>query len=259
MSETFLSRTQLLLGEDAVQKFQQSCVMVVGCGAVGGFAVEALVRAGIGSLILVDFDVVKPSNANRQLAATQETLGLKKTHVLARHAKQINSDIQIKILDMLVNDETIDILLAHSTDYIIDAIDSLNSKTLLIEKLVKRNRPFISSMGAALRTDPSKIQIVPLKKTIECPLAAFLRKRLRRRGVSLNFPVVYSSEHLTSTIGLGEMAENDLPGGRNRHTLGSLSTIPGIFGLLCAHYVLMALKNQPPQNSTTNTIISAEG
>lgn len=240
--EDRLARTRLLIGEADLNKLARSTVMVVGCGAVGGYAIEALARAGIGQLILVDFDVVKESNINRQLFALHSTLNQEKAVVARNRIHDISPDIKVEILPVLVNADTVDEVLDRRVDFVIDAIDTLNPKTILIEQLVARSIPFISSMGAALKTDAGKIAVAPMKKTIHCPLAFFVRKRLRRRGVDLSFPVVYSSEDVSQKLHLEmpEDAENET--GRVRHNMGSLPTITGIFGLLCANYAIAYLR-----------------
>ena len=240
--EDRLSRTRLLLGDEAMEKLARSTVMVVGCGAVGGFAIEALARSGVGKLILVDFDVVKESNINRQIFALHSTLYQEKAVVARNRIRDISPDIKVEILPVLVNADTIDEVLSRRVDFVIDAIDTLNPKTILIEQLMARGIPFISSMGAALKTDATKIAIVPMKKTIHCPLAFFVRKRLRRRGVDLTFPVVYSCEDVSQKLHLQmpDAPENET--GRVRHNMGSLPTITGIFGLLCANYAIEYLR-----------------
>ena len=240
--EDRLSRTRLLLGDEAMEKLARSTVMVVGCGAVGGFAIEALARSGVGKLILVDFDVVKESNINRQIFALHSTLYQEKAVVARNRIRDISPDIKVEILPVLVNADTIDEVLSRRVDFVIDAIDTLNPKTILIEQLMARGIPFISSMGAALKTDATKIAIVPMKKTIHCPLAFFVRKRLRKRGVDLTFPVVYSCEDVSQKLHLEmpDAPENET--GRVRHNMGSLPTITGIFGLLCANYAIEYLR-----------------
>ena len=240
--EDRLSRTRLLLGDEAMEKLARSTVMVVGCGAVGGFAIEALARSGVGKLILVDFDVVKESNINRQIFALHSTLYQEKAVVARNRIRDISPDIKVEILPVLVNADTIDEVLDRRVDFVIDAIDTLNPKTILIEQLMTRGIPFISSMGAALKTDATKIAIVPMKKTIHCPLAFFVRKRLRKRGVELTFPVVYSCEDVSQKLHLEmpDTPENET--GRVRHNMGSLPTITGIFGLLCANYAIEYLR-----------------
>lgn len=240
--EDRLSRTRLLLGDHDLDKLRKSTVMVVGCGAVGSFAIEALARAGIGKLILVDFDTVKISNINRQIFALHSTLGLEKTEAAANRLKDIAPDMTVEIIKTLVNADTVADVLNRPVDFVIDAIDSLNPKTILIETLIKRGIGFISSMGAALKTDPSKISIVPMKKTMHCPLAFFVRKRLRKRGVDMSFPVVYSCEDVSQKEHLEVPQDIDQPTGRIRLNMGSLPTITGIFGLMCANYAITYLR-----------------
>lgn len=239
--EDRLARTRLLLGKTGMEKLKKATVMVVGCGAVGSFAIEALARSGIGRLILVDFDVVKESNINRQLFALHSTLGKEKTAVALERIHDISQDIQVDFIPALVNGENVAALISYKPDFVIDAIDTLNPKVLLIEALIRAGIPFISSMGAALKVDPFKIAVVPMKKTINDPLAFFVRKRLRKRSVPLDFKVVYSSEDVSSKehIELPLIPENDT--GRVRHNLGSLPTVTGIFGLMCANECLKFL------------------
>jgi len=233
-------RTALLLGKENMNRLKRAHVLIVGCGAVGGYAIEALARAGIGQLTIVDFDDVSESNINRQILALDSTVGQKKVRVAQRRIMDINPDCRVQALDMMVGADTVQQIIDLKPDFVIDAIDSLNSKVALIEVLQKEGIPFISSMGAALRTNPADIQITSCKKTMNCPLAFFVRKRLRHRDVDLNFPVVYSKE-LTHVDCFAKADEPNQKGGRVRNQLGSLPTITGIFGLMCAHYVIMQL------------------
>lgn len=240
ISEEACERTRLLLGEDGLEILKKSTVLVAGCGAVGGFALEALARAGIGHLIIVDFDSIAVSNLNRQIFATTENIGQLKTQAAEKRLRTLNKDLKITSLTWMIQEKTIDELFKIPLDFVIDAIDSLNPKTLLLEQLVQRQIPFISAMGAALKKDISRIKVAPLKKTIQCPLAAFVRKRLRRRDISLNFPVVFSDECVSNKMHLGPK-ELDEAGKRGRHTMGSLVTVTGIFGLTCAHEAILYL------------------
>lgn len=233
-------RTKLLLGESGVCSLKKATVLVAGCGAVGSFALEALARAGVGHLVIVDFDIIAPSNLNRQIFATIQTIGVKKTIAAQERLHLINPDLKVTALPVLIQEQTLETLFDFQPDFVIDAIDSLTSKTLLLEQLVNRKIPFISAMGAALKTDISRIQVVSLKKTIQCPLAAFVRKRLRKRGVSLDFPVVFSDECVSDKAHLGEK-ETDIPECCERRAMGSLVTVTGSFGLMCAHAAISFL------------------
>ena len=239
-----LSRMRLMVGEKALKKLKQSHVMVVGCGAVGSYAIEALARAGVGHLTLVDFDNVSVTNINRQLFALSSTIGKKKVDVAKARVLDIAKDIKVKTLDLMVNAETLPTLLKVNPDFVVDAIDSLNPKCCLIETLMNAKIPFVSSMGAALKTDPTKIQIVKMKKTLNCPLAFFVRKRLRKRGVNMDFPVVYSPELTQDKSKLQLSEESKQATGRVRHEMGSFPTITGIFGLMCAHVVIQSLTKE---------------
>lgn len=231
-------RTCLMLGYSGIKKLQQAHILIAGCGAVGGMAAEALVRTGIGKITLVDFDTISPSNLNRQIFATINVINHPKTTVAKERLLNINPHLTVIEKQILLNGETISSLFDEPVDFVIDAIDSLNPKTLLIEELVNRKIPFISSMGAALKTDISRLKVSSMKKTIQCPLAAFVRKRLRRRQVDLSFPVVWSDECVSDKTHLGEIEIN---GQSERHTMGSLMTITGTVGLMCAHEAILFL------------------
>ena len=235
--EDRLSRMRLMVGEKNLNKLKKAHVCIVGCGAVGSYVLESLARAGIGRLTLIDFDAISPSNINRQLLALNSTIGQKKVDVAKNRIKDIGEDIQVDTLDLLINQETVHKIVELSPDFVVDAIDSLNPKVCLIETLVKNNIPFVSCMGAALKTKANLIQVEKMKNTRNDPLAGFIRKYLRRRGVPLNFQVVYSPE-LTKDKSKLAMPESVPEKGRARHQMGSLPTITGIFGLTCAQVTL---------------------
>ena len=235
--EDRLSRMRLMVGEKALKNLKKVHVLVAGCGAVGGFAIEALARSGIGHLTIVDNDVVSVSNINRQLVALHSTLGQKKVEVMKKRILDIAPDMKVGIIDCLINADSVNEILACQPDFVVDAIDSLNPKVCLIEALVKAEIPFVSSMGAAMKTKPELVRVAKMKDSYQCSLAAFIRKRLRRRNVALDFPVVYSPEkpdkaHLKVPEGATQKS------GRVRNEMGSLPTLTGIFGLACAQVVL---------------------
>ncbi len=237
-----LLRTQMLLGEEGIKNLQKSSVMLIGLGAVGGYVLEALARAGIGHLLLVDFDEFEESNINRQILALNSTLGQKKTSVAKARVKDINPDCQVELFNVFVNADTLPELLSHKADFVIDAIDALNPKCCLLEELSKKNIPFISSMGAALKTDPSHIKLGKLSSSRNCPLAKFVRKRLRHRGVDISkICCVYSDEQISLPDTALQPSEEQLSEGRIRHTIGSLPTITAIFGLTIANEVICSL------------------
>ena len=235
--EDRLSRMRLMVGEKGLKILKKSHVCVVGCGAVGGYVLEALARGGIGHLSLIDFDEVSVSNINRQILALHSTLGQKKVDVAKARIKDIAPDIKADTYEMLINQKTVHEIFKIKPDFVVDAIDSLNPKVCLIETLVQNKIPFVSCMGAALKTKPNLIQVEKMEKTKNDPLAAFIRKYLRRRNVDLNFPVVYSPELVQDKSKLA-LPENLPEKGRVRHQMGSLPTITGIFGLTCAQVAL---------------------
>ena len=231
--EDRLSRMRLMVGDTGLEKLRNSHVVVVGCGAVGSYAIEALARGGIGHLTLVDFDSIHPSNINRQLFALHSTLNEKKVKVAQRRIRDIAPDMKIDTLDILINADTVEQVIDLKPDFVIDAIDSLNPKVCLIEALQKNHIPFVSSMGAALKTKAEQIKVTKMNKTKNCPLAAFVRKYLRRRDIPLDFWVV-ASEELTQDKSKLHLPDEVPESGRIRHEMGSFPTITGIFGLMCA-------------------------
>ncbi len=219
-----LQRIRLLFGEESVKKLQQSTVMVVGCGAVGSFAIESLARSGVGHLVLVDFDKVEESNINRQLFALDSTIGKNKVEVAKSRILDINPNIKVDVFNIFFDDKTnLDI----KPDFVIDAIDSVQSKIALYKWCFDNNIPFISSMGAARKTDPSKIKIDKISKTTVCPLASKIRHIVKDERLK-DFPVVYSTE----------VASPQPNGGRE---FGSIITVTGTFGLLLSDFVIKKL------------------
>lgn len=239
------ARTELLLGSQAMDVLAQSHVVVAGLGAVGSYAVEGLVRAGIGRLTLVDFDVIQLSNINRQLYALESTLGRAKVEVARERVLDINPDCQVMTRSVFLDGETIPSLLDLTAQVWVDAIDSLNPKVGLLEAAVKAGMPVISSMGAATRLDPAMIRVGDISRTRHCPLARHIRKRLRRRGVNSGVTCVYSLELPLETSGPENPPDDDEDSGvfrgRPRQTLGSFSCITGIFGLTAAREVVFRL------------------
>ncbi|AQQ09964.1 Sulfur carrier protein ThiS adenylyltransferase [Sedimentisphaera cyanobacteriorum] len=241
-----LKRTELLLGRENVEKLASSFVAVCGAGAVGSFAAEALARAGVGKLRLIDSDKITKSNINRQVFALTSTEGRYKTDAGRQRILDINPQCKVETLNEFIHTDTLESCLEGRPDFVIDSIDPLNPKLELITELSKREIAFISSMGAARKTDPSKIRISAMREVRYCPLAANLRKRLRKRGVSLSFPAVYSSEQLKKQSALATPeSENPIKRGhiqgRKCYLMGSLPTITGIFGLLAADYAIKQL------------------
>ena len=219
-----LNRITLLLGKTAVNKLKQSTVMVVGCGAVGSFAIEALARSGVGHLILVDFDNVEESNINRQLFAMDSTMGQSKVEIARERIFDINPDIKVDIFKMFFDTDT---QINIKPDFVIDAIDTVQSKIALYKWCTVNRIPFVSSMGAARKTDTTKIKFAKISKTSVCPLAAKIRRLVRDLHIP-DFPVVYS-------------VETAVPQKNGGHEFGSMITVTGIFGLMLADFVIKKL------------------
>ncbi len=238
MQSTDFSRTELLIGTEALVKLNQTSVAVVGLGGVGGYAAEALARAGIGKFILIDFDTVGSSNLNRQVIALHSSIGKPKTEVMQARILDINPQAQIICHSEFIDQDNRAELLTGA-EYIIDAIDSLGPKIGMLEYLVREDRQFIAVMGAGNRTDPSKIHLSTIDKSHNCPLARRVRKFLGRRGIRGTFPCVYSSE-------LPSKPDEDIESpdeliitrGRQRKTIGSISYMPAIMGMMAAAWVI---------------------
>lgn len=240
----FFGRTELMIGEDGLGRVGRARVALFGLGGVGSYAAEALTRSGVGALRIVDFDRVGPSNFNRQLYALRSTLGQAKTAVAAARLLDINPELALDAREAFFHADTADELLAGPLDFVIDAIDSLNPKVELLAQCVARGIPVISAMGAAARTDPSALRLGSLWETENCPLARQVRKYLRRRGLTVDIPTVYSLEAPRETIDpadIGEQAELVYARGRVRRILPSMAMLPGIIGLMAANYVVQQL------------------
>jgi len=231
-------RTRLLIGEDALQRLHDAFVAVVGLGAVGGFATEALARSGVGRLRLIDGDTVSPSNINRQILALHSTVGQKKASLAARRVKDIYPDCDVDARPVFVHESELPDIFADKPDFVVDAIDSLTDKVNLIAFLRTNGIPFISCMGAAMRTDLTQIRIGTPDKVTHCPLTAAVRQRLRRRGVPLDFPCVYSCEPRDK---LPKPVRPEGAGEKDRTVMGSLPSVTAVFGLTAAHHVIKTL------------------
>jgi len=223
------SRTALLVGDDGLSRLAAARVAVVGIGGVGSYAVEALARAGVGSLTLIDSDLIHPSNINRQLHALVTAVGLPKVTAMAERLQQINPALQVTSHQKLVTPENVLELLSPGYDLVLDAIDSFSAKLELVKRCVEQQKTVISSMGAAGKLDPSRVRIADLSESHGCRLARKLRKELRRNGISSGVTVVYSDEPCCFER-LGEADTGD----DTRRPLGSISYLPATFGLFMA-------------------------
>lgn len=245
MNEAF-SRTAMLLGEDGVAALQTKHVAVFGLGGVGSFCAEALARAGVGALTLVDDDTVAESNLNRQLVALRSTLGQPKAQVMAGRIGDINPQCRLTVLVQRYTPETRETFFAQPLDFVADCIDSVACKTDLIATAISREIPILSAMGTGNKLDPSKLVLTDLAETSVCPLARVMRNECRKRGVK-HLKVVYSREPALTPIpdpeapDGGTPADATRPGGPRRATPGSTAFVPSVAGLILAGEVIKDL------------------
>ena len=231
MDEMF-SRTSLLLGEDAVKTLSEKHVAVFGLGGVGSFAAEALVRAGVGAMTLVDSDTVSVSNLNRQLLALHSTVGQKKTDVLRARLLDINPALRVTVRDTFFLPENADTFCFSDYDYVVDAIDTVAGKIALAVCAKEAGVPIIASMGAGNKLDPTRFEVADLAKTSVCPLARTMRRELKKRGIE-HMKVVYSKEPAQRVQTASPEGERPVP--------GSVSFVPPVAGLIAAGAVIKDL------------------
>ena len=235
MIEQF-SRTQLLLGEEAMEKLYGARVAVFGIGGVGGYTVEALARCGVGSLDLIDSDTVSVSNINRQILATHSTVGRLKVDVAKDRVLDINPSCKVKTWPIFYLPDTADLFDFTQYDYIVDCIDTVTGKLQLVQRAVDAGVPIICSMGTGNKLDPSAFQVADISKTTMCPLARIMRKELKKRGIN-HLKVVYSQEEALTPVG----AEEEMKLLGKRQIPGSTAFVPGAAGLILAGAVVRDL------------------
>ncbi len=251
MQQHRFSRMELVAGKAGMDRLAAASVAVFGVGGVGGFAAEALARAGVGRLTLVDFDEICLTNVNRQIHALDGTIGRSKVQVMAERCRAINPQAQIEPVHEFYSAENADNLLGRGYDYLLDCIDHITAKLHLIESCIERKIQVISSMGAANKLDPTKIVVAELEHTQKCRLARIIRKELRRRGVTSGVRVVYSTEEYLPLSGeTAVCTDNCICPNKDDHQwrctdrrviLGSSSYIPPIFGMTMAGEVIRTL------------------
>ena len=232
----WLSRTEMLIGEAALDKLRKASVLVVGLGGVGAFAAEMICRAGIGTMTIVDGDNVHASNRNRQMPALKSTEGEPKADVTGRRLLDINPRLHLTSIKEYIKDESIVRLFETDFTYVVDAIDTLSPKIFLIYQALQRKIPIVSSVGAGGRYDPLKISICDISETMNCGLARILRKRLHRLGIREGVTAVYSPEVVEKE------KISRAQGERNKASVvGTLSYMPAAFGVACASVVIRDL------------------
>ena len=232
MNNNFTMRTNLLIGKKGIEKLKNSNVLVIGVGGVGSFCVEALVRAGIGNITIVDYAKVEESDFNRQLPGLISNLNKDKVEVVKDRLLDINKELNIKAINCIFNEETSSKIFTENYDYVVDAIDMVSSKLHLIELCTNKNIPIISSMGMGNKLDPTKIEISDISKTHTCPLAKVIRKELRHRGID-HLKVVFSTEQ---PIELKEKISNG-----HRILPGSMSFMSSSGGLIMSSQIIKDL------------------
>lgn len=233
MAESWLDRSELLLGIEKLEYLKSLTIAVVGAGGVGAFAAEMLARAGVGSMIIIDADVVNPSNKNRQLLALDSNMGKPKAHLMHDRLLDINPSIKVTVIKEFLTQENVDDLLSQRPiDFIVDAIDTLSPKIALIQFALRNSIKIVSSMGAGAKTDATKVKIKDISKSFNCPLAYMLRKRLRKVGISKGFKVVFSEELPDERAIIAVEEQN------KKSMVGTISYLPAVFGCICAQAVM---------------------
>ena len=235
MKEQF-SRTQILLGEEAVEKLKNARVAVFGVGGVGGYTVEALARCGVGNLDLIDSDTVSVSNINRQILATHSTVGMLKVEAARMRILDINPECNVRTWPIFYLPDTAEQFDFTAYDYIVDAIDTVTGKLQLVERAVAAGTPIICSMGTGNKLDPAAFQVADISKTSMCPLARIMRKELKKRGIN-HLKVVYSQEEALTP----DVDEEELKRTGKRQIPGSVAFVPGAAGLILAGEVVKDL------------------
>ena len=224
------NRTEMVIGKENLDKLKNSNIIVFGLGGVGGSLCEALVRAGIGNISIVDKDVVDITNINRQIIATEETIGKNKTDAMEERLKSINPDVKVEKFNINLSKDTIDLFDLSKYDYIADAIDTVTAKILLVESAKKVNTKIIMSMGMGNKLDPTKIDISDISKTSVCHLARVMRRELKKRGIK-DVLVAYSKEEARKPTFKLE----------NEATPGSISFVPPVCGMIMAGAIVRDL------------------
>jgi tRNA A37 threonylcarbamoyladenosine dehydratase len=234
--ENVYSRTSILLGIETLTELTHHHILIAGLGGVGSFVAEALGRVGIEHLTLLDHDIVSLSNLNRQLVALHSTLGQKKTEVMAARLRDINPNIQLtRLSEFLYPEQATTLIESQKFSYVVDCIDTIASKAALVASCLQHQVPVASSLGAGNRLDVTQVRVARLAQTKGCPLARNLRARLRKLGVSLDYPVVYSEE-----IPLPPLSHEEM--GRHTKTInGTIAYLPALFGMMLAGIVVQSL------------------
>ncbi|MBK9392203.1 MAG: tRNA threonylcarbamoyladenosine dehydratase [Bacteroidetes bacterium] len=232
----WLSRTELILGKEGLEKLRASKVLIVGLGGVGAYAAEMICRSGVGSMTIVDGDTIHKSNRNRQLPALKSNEGKSKAEVMGQRLIDINPALNLEVINEYIKDDRMTEILDQRYDYVVDAIDTLSPKVFLIYHSLQRKLPVVSSMGAGGKFDPLSVTISDISETNNCSLARILRKKLHRLGVRDGFTAIYSPE------GIDKSKIVPTNGEQNKASIvGTISYMPATFGIACASVVIRDL------------------
>lgn len=243
---SWLSRSESILGSEAIKKLNNSHVLVLGMGGVGSFAAEFLCRSGVGKMTLIDGDTVESSNRNRQLPALVSTEGKHKVEVMAQRLRDINPKIDLTVINEFILPEKIKELLDAKPDYCLDAIDSITPKLSFIRLARERNIPFVSSMGAGGKIDPTQIKVADISRSYNCKLAFYIRKKLKKSGIYDGVKVVFSTELHQADSLLYTDGSNF-----KKSAYGTMSYIPAAFGGVAASVVIRDLLSLIPKGTFT--------
>ncbi len=232
----WLSRTELLIGNENLMKLQRSHVLVVGMGGVGSFAAEFICRAGVGTMTIVDGDVVDPSNRNRQLPALATTHGLSKAEVMAERLLSINPELKLNVIKEFLSPDQAEQILSNKYDYVVDAIDSITPKIYFMKTAYEKGIRMVSSMGAGAKLDPTLLKVADISETYICPFAQYVRKRLKDYKIYKGIKTVFSPEKpIKESLMLTEGTSF------KKSAYGTISYLPATFGSVCASVVIRDL------------------
>ena len=229
-------RTELLFGENKIERIRNANVLVVGTGGVGGYAAEMICRAGVGKMTIVDADTIQPSNINRQIIALHSNIGMSKVNALGKRLMDINPNLELTVMEQYLKDEAIPELLEREKfDFVVDAIDTVAPKCFLIFECLRRKIKIVSSMGAGAKSDITKVCFADIWDTYHCGLSKAVRKRLQKMGMKKSLPVVFSTEQADEKAVLLVDERN------KKSTCGTVSYMPAVFGCYLAEYVIKKL------------------
>lgn len=236
MDTSWLSRTELLIGKENLNKLNNAHVLVLGMGGVGSFAAEFIARSGVGKMTIVDGDIIDPSNRNRQLPALATNHGQSKVQLMAERLQSVNPELQLKVVNEFIRPEAIEHLLDTDADYVIDAIDSITPKLSCMKLAYQKGLNLVSSMGAGGRFDPSQIKVADISKTFNCPFAQQIRKQLKAEGIKKGITVVFSPEQPPKESLMHTDGSNF-----KKSAYGTISYMPAMFGATAASVVIRNL------------------